>query len=92
MRQPEVEQQEAKPDGSSAQMAVPRRERPSIVPSENAASESLPEWIRAVAHDALAILYGHDERRSVLTPIRISRAGFGSLSGLEIPLGKRISG
>ena len=72
--------------------ASPRPERPRVVSGEHAAAESLPEWIRAVAPDALAILYVHDEQRSVLTPIRISRAGFDSLFGLEILLGKRISG
>lgn len=77
---------------SSTPTASPQPERPRVVSREHAASEGLPEWIRAVAPDALAILYVHDERRSVLTPIRISQAGFDSLIGLEIPLGKRISG
>lgn len=51
-----------------------------------------PEWLRAVAPDAVAVLYTVDAQRNTLRPAKVSHHGVDWLSNLEIPLGSRISG
>ena len=51
-----------------------------------------PEWLEAVAPDALAILYRYVPQRNALTATCISQRKFDSLTGLEISVGDGISG